>query len=305
MRTHVKAAIISAYLALICIAVLSINTLSDAYHHGIHINVTMPPRSSAPPRTKHTAVEYAVIIKRDIFNPPKPLEVPPPPVPLPPLSAKLLGTAETVDGERVAVIEDAGVDGAQKLYRCGDVISGRLVTSIERDRILLNGGDFDEILNSPLPIDDVLAIAMGRRAPRAANGGGTILQTVKVSAQTSGGIEIADLVPHVDGTGIVGLRVESTARSTILQNIGIEPGDVVVAINGSPADDPLGTMAVVQKLDATKPISLDVLRGGERIALKAQPPEAMENATGSVARARVSNHGSDAASSRRSKSVAA
>ena len=84
--------------------------------------------SSAPPLAREhgarTAVDYAAITQKDIFNPPRPAE---PEVAAPQVSelkARLLGTAPTNGMDSFAIIEDQN-NRQQQLYRVGDQFHGQ------------------------------------------------------------------------------------------------------------------------------------------------------------------------------------
>ena len=66
--------------------------------------------------------------------------------------------------------------------------------------------------------------------------------------------------------GSSGYRVSATADKIILQ-AGLQPGDVLASVNGTPLGDPSRDVALFDKVAALGSVSLSVLRGGKTILM--------------------------------------
>ena len=153
-----------------------------------------------------------------IVAPPPVIAVMPPPPALPPLV--LHGVFAGGPGGGAAVIASGG--GGQRVVRIGrPVAAGVVLTSVGRDHVLLDVG------GAPM------RLAFGRAAEPAA------APAVPAQAAVPAGSSTTDyrlgLRPAApDGGGYV---VKPDARLPLLAAAGLQPGDVIVSVNGSAFDE--------------------------------------------------------------------
>jgi len=69
-----------------------------------------------------------------------------------------------------------------------------------------------------------------------------------------------DLAPVVAGDGITGWRIARLAPSGTLAGLGLREHDVVVAVDGTPADAPASFAAALRAVAGAHTFTLDVLR---------------------------------------------
>lgn len=76
-------------------------------------------------------------------------------------------------------------------------------------------------------------------------------------------IGLVQTEPVMEGDKFLGYRVQPGSDPTLFQRAGLQPGDVVTAVNGIVLDDPAKGAQVVTALAAASTISLAVNRNGE------------------------------------------
>ena len=256
-------------LALGTAAVLIVTTMvREAIAHSqrapIIVKLTEPPPLPKPPR--RSLAEYAVITDRDIFNLPKPPELPPP-VQIVPLNATLLGTALGFEGgEAYAIFED-GKDHQQQLYRVADRFQERTVLRIAWDRVTLKHGDDEEVLKVPLPSDDL---------PRRSGAGEKNPQTSFIlkplpdpggGSGDSGSVWPVQAAAAFEGGKPLGVRVTGVRHGSIFEKTGLKSGDIVKRVNDSALADPLAALGSFKKLEGATKVSLEIVRDGKPLTL--------------------------------------
>ncbi|WP_310498960.1 type II secretion system protein N [Sandarakinorhabdus sp.] len=161
----------------------------------------------------------------------------------------LSGTrVDTVSGRGSAII--AAADGVQQSYGVGDeILPGVTLKAVEFDAVTLSRGGRDEQLfldqSSAAPLSQ---LAPGQQpAPRLA----------------------ADLamVPRLAGTRVTGLILNPKGSGAAFAAAGLQSGDVLVAVDGTPVSALGDPAALARRLDAGGlPITIE--RGGAPITLR-------------------------------------
>jgi general secretion pathway protein C len=229
-----------------------------------------PPAPAA--QAKRNLAYYTPITDKDIFNPPKAVEVDAP-VQVSDLKAKLLGTAPGHGIESFAIIEDQN-NKKQDLYRIGDRLQNRTVSRIEWDRVFLKNGPKEEILK--------LAERTGAGGPEPAaapSGDGGIQSRGETEFQ----IDRAEVdkamenmnqlftqiraVPHFQDGKSAGFRLFAIRRDSIFDKIGLKNGDIISRINGNELSDPARAMSLIQELRNEGRIAVEVTRNREPTTL--------------------------------------
>lgn len=62
--------------------------------------------------------------------------------------------------------------------------------------------------------------------------------------------------------GISGYQVNPGRDAALFSRLGLEPNDVIIAVNGIPLDSPIRSLSVLQTLKKDGPVMVDILRGG-------------------------------------------
>ena len=189
------------------------------------------------------------------------------------LDLKLWGTLVLDPGGRsYAVIEDKKA-GGQHLYQVGDKVQEALVKMILRERVVLDVGGKDEILQieqfdaaansgrgqaaavserpaAPEPEIATRDVALDRQAVESAAGNvGELLKQVRIR-------------PFFQGGKPAGLSLAGITPGSIFEQMGIRNGDVLQAVDGQPIQAVDDVVNFYQGLNSAGEIVIQVRRGG-------------------------------------------
>ncbi len=242
------------------------------------VKLSAPP-PPIPPQASRPASYYELIHQRDIFNSVRPEEKSVvAPVPVTPLKLTLWGVALFENGGSYCVIEDKQ-KREQDLYGIGDVVPGEAeVKAIEWDRVVLNRGGKDEVLEIESASEGGLASRVerlgaarpGGRPPQVAEG------TIQMTGENEYLIDRAEVdkalenmsqlftqiraVPHFEGGKSTGFRLFAIRRGSLFDKIGLKNGDIIQSINGSAMNDPSRAMALLQELRNEGDLEVELIR---------------------------------------------
>lgn len=226
----------------------------------------------------------ATLVGLNLFGAP-----PPPPqiddfaAPPTELKLRLVGTFDDAEGEQGnAIIADT--TGRQARYQVGEILpEGALVLKIQRGKVLLEYRGRRELLAldperearlaSAVPGQPAAASALGADAafvpvvtPLNFGRMSGISMDLPATLPPSAAQRIETLarnlrpVPVVEDGRTVGFRLDS-ANPTALVQFGLEPGDLVTAINGQDLSDPTRAISALQALSQAESAQLTVRRG--------------------------------------------
>ncbi len=186
------------------------------------------------------------------------------------LNFTLLGIlAGTRDAESMALI--AKDNGQEAPYRIGDdVAPGVNLQAIFLDRVILSRNGTLETLrldkNSASNAQVISAIESNNQAatsgtPEAA----VMLAQVRdqVLSDPSKAASFVRLQPITSDAGVRGYRVYPGAQREAFEAAGLQAGDVVTGINGTPLDNPGQALQLLQSLSTASTASLAVERNGQ------------------------------------------
>lgn len=151
--------------------------------------------------------------------------------------------------------------GAAKLYAVGSAVPGGVrLHAVYSDRVLLDRNGVLESLLLPKKLSGLAAAPVAaaqtpaqRLAALAQNGGGGLL----------GGLVRAQAV--FSGGKLSGYRIFPGGRTNVaaFTQLGLRPGDLVTAVNGTPLDDPNRANDILQTLSSMGSANVTVLRNGQ------------------------------------------
>jgi general secretion pathway protein C len=179
----------------------------------------------------------------------------------------LAGTIATSDPKRgVAIISDGG---PSKVYSVGDNVGGASLHSVYLDHVILDRGGALETL--PLP----RLLGPGMRAPpvvRRAAGADprtvAAVDNIRRLVQQDPGIldQVMRTVPSYDTAAgkLRGFRAYPGRNRQIFNKLGLKPGDLVTAINGTPLDDPQRSQEVFNTIQTSDRVTVTIERGGQK-----------------------------------------
>jgi general secretion pathway protein C len=209
---------------------------------------------------------YGVIAARDLFNPAP------------------AGDGRLTDGLRLwgvglhgarghAVIEDVEARH-QELYRVGDTVRGARIIAIAWDRVTLERDGVDATLELAPPGErraaDSATIAAATPRPaseriRRTGADAFIVDRRELEGATSnmsGLMTQLRAVAEVADGRPAGFRLFQIKEDSVFRRLGIQDGDVVQRINGTPVSDPAALLAFLERLRSEPRVAVDIVRAG-------------------------------------------
>jgi general secretion pathway protein C len=228
-----------------------------------------PVLAGAAVRPQRPAVDIQSVISAHLFGVPVIDPGAQDPANAPQSSANLLlaGTIATQDPKHgVAIIGDGG--GPSKVYSVGDRVAGASLHSVYMDRVILDrGGQLETVL---LPR---LQLAMGRGAPPLIRPGAdprtaAAVDNIRRMVQQDPGIldQVMRTVASYDNAAgkLRGFRAYPGRNRQIFNKLGLKPGDLVTAINGTQLDDPQRSQEVFNTIQTSDHVTVTIERGGAK-----------------------------------------
>jgi general secretion pathway protein C len=186
----------------------------------------------------------------------------------------------------IAVIAAAGEP--ERAVRAGeDVVAGVRLAEVHADRVVLSRNGVEETLVLPRDRNfapaDVVRPTPGRAssrtaAPASSGNAPASAPATSASAAPPGSdaqqtlarlrrdpAELArrvQVVPVMDGTRMAGVRLAAGGDAALLGQLGLQPGDVVTAVNGLPVDSLARGQDIMAGLANARSVRVTVQRGG-------------------------------------------
>ena len=189
----------------------------------------------------------------------------------PPTTANLLlnGTIATQNPKHgVAIISDSG---PSKVYSVGDRIGGAALYAVYLDRVVLDRDGSLETLRLPkiLPAVQPPAIVPGYGI---ANGGtAATLNHLRRMVLKDPGIlnTVLRAVPSYDAQAhrMRGFRIYPGINRRAFNVLGLRPGDLVTAIDGTPLDDPQHSQEIFNTIQSADQATVTIDRNGQTLDL--------------------------------------
>ena len=187
---------------------------------------------------------------------------------IPPTAANLVlaGTIATSDPKRgVAIISDGG---PAKVYSVGDNVGGASLHSVYLDHVILDRVGVLETLQLPR------LLGPGMHAPPVVRRGGgdahtvAAVEDIRRRVQQDPGLldQVMRTVPSYDSAAgkLRGFRAYPGRNRQIFSKLGLRPGDLVTAINGTALDDPQRSQEVFNTIQTSDHVTVTVERGGQK-----------------------------------------
>jgi len=264
---------------------------------------TQTSNTAGPLAPKRTLAEYEVINKRNIFNANPPSETPeqpraseplPPPLDVPavPLPLKLVGViaGTGAKAQRFAIIESTANPPMQAVYQIGDIVQHIVIVDIRPDCVVLNRGGGRQDLcfqqdTGATPQQQSAAPAPGAGARAAAPapaprpGDTGILRidpgTWRVGrelllenfANVGSLSSQATVTPYFLQGQQQGFRLSQLKAGGVLQQIGLQEGDVLQTVNGLNIHTPQEALQAYQQLQTESTVRLNILRNNSPTTL--------------------------------------
>lgn len=278
-----------AYMLLVTLAaVLTADIVTSYLSNKLAMPIASQPTQAraTPIRQTRTAFEtYKIIATRNIFNanPPREGKVqkqdtpPPEPIKATELKLNLVGAATGDAHQRYAIIEDLSNRGAQTVYQIGDNIQGAIVVEINPSCIVLDkNGQYESlcfqhesngaaILNRPQrPSPSVTTSQdMGDEGiMRVDNATWRVSRELILEQFSNLGAlsNQARVVPYLVQGQTRGFRLTRLRAGSLLQQIGVQNGDVLQKVNGLNITSPTEALQAFQQLQNESTVRLEILR---------------------------------------------
>jgi len=223
-----------------------------------------PAIPSGPP------VDISGIVNAHLFGiapVPGASELDPSAAPATQMSLVLVGTIAQTDPEKgLAIVGESAA--AARVYAVGKTIAGGArLHSVYPDRVILDRGGKLEALMLPRKFQGggggaqpAATMAAPMRNPEPMLGD----QIRTLAAQNPGAItEIIRPQPVFANGQQRGYRVYPGRNRQQFSKLGLMPGDLVTAINGTPLDDPARGMEILQSINSASEVTVTVERNGQ------------------------------------------
>jgi len=252
------AALIAVELARIAISLLS----------GGPVKSPQPIVSSGAPRAQHAGFDVQSVVSAHLFGvaAPDPSTQDPANAPQSTANLVLTGTIATQDPKRgVAIISDGG---PSKVYSVGDNVGGASLHSVYLDHVILDRSGQLETLLLPRQLGP------GMHAPPVVHRAGgdprtvAAVDNIRRLVQQDPGIldQVMRTVPSYDNAAgrLRGFRAYPGRNRQIFNKLGLKPGDLVTAINGTALDDPQRSQDVFNTIQTSDHATVTIERGGQK-----------------------------------------
>ncbi len=168
-----------------------------------------------------------------------------------------------------------------RVYATGSALPGgtRLV-AVYPDRVILDRGGARESLILPRLSGGAGGAVSANYAPPVDQGGLTPDDMVRqVMGQETTVNELLRPQPVYAGGQLRGFRVYPGRDRTLFARTGLQPGDLVTAINGAALDDPQRGLETLRGIGQGAAVTLTIDRNGQQQQLSIDPAEAVQPLT--------------------------
>jgi general secretion pathway protein C len=222
---------------------------------------------TALPR-QHAAADVQSVVSAHLFGvaAADPAAQDPANVPLSSANLVLLGTIASQDPKHgIAIISDGG---PAKVYSVGDNIAGAALHSVYLDHVLLDRGGALETLLLPRLVNGSRPAAVARRPGGSDARTVAAVDNIRRMVQQDPGIldQVMRTVASYDNTAgkLRGFRAYPGKNRAIFNKLGLKPGDLVTAINGTVLDDPQHSQDVFNTIQTSDHVTVTVERSGQK-----------------------------------------
>jgi len=187
------------------------------------------------------------------------------------LNLVLKGVLASTPMEFGSAIIALGKKGKEDTYAPGDKVSSATLKEIYADRVILERGGKLETLRMP---KDNSSNLIKRSRPDLSRsykpeGPGAVLSDIRkqiLKNPTSFG-KYAIPVPYNENGRLRGYRLQPQGDRSLFDAVGLDPKDVIIAINGVELNNPTKGLKALRSLQKAKSIDITVLRNGAEMPL--------------------------------------
>ncbi|EPI4818058.1 type II secretion system protein GspC [Vibrio alginolyticus] len=188
------------------------------------------------------------------------------------LNLTLVGAVASSDANTsLAVIANRG---KQATYGLGEEIEGTRATlkAVLVDRVIIDNQGRDETLMmqgieyKKLSESPQVAKAQSQRAEAATSGVGEKLEQIReeIAKDPQSVFKYITISPVKKDGDIVGYRVSPGRDAALFNDVGLQPGDIAVQLNGIDLSDPSSSVQLMQVMSDPQELNLTVERDGQQ-----------------------------------------
>jgi general secretion pathway protein C len=255
--------------------------------------MTSPATDPGAPARSGPPIDIQAIVNAHLFGvaaAPGASEVDPSAAPATQMSLVLVGTIAQTDPEKGLAILGESAPNA-KVYAVGKTIPGGVrLHSVYPDRVILDRGGKLEALMLPKKFQGgggpapTATIAAPMRNPEPMLGD----QIRTLAAQNPAAItEIIRPQPVFANGQQRGYRIYPGRNRQQFSKLGLMPGDLVTAINGTPLDDPARGMEILQSINSASEVTVTVERNGQSAQVNINNAQVAADAAAAAAAAQA------------------
>jgi general secretion pathway protein C len=193
------------------------------------------------------------------------------------LNLELKGVLAANPMDKASAIISMGKRGKEDIYGIGDKVSSATVREIYPDRIILERSGRFETLRLPKEFSSNTLIKSSGASPNTSaqpSSPGQVLGNIRkkiIQNPTSFG-QYAIPIPYNENGKLRGYRLQPQKDRALFDQVGLNPSDVVIGINGVKLDNPANGLKALRALQSAKQVNITVLRNGAEIPLSFEIP---------------------------------
>ncbi|MCH8503054.1 MAG: type II secretion system protein GspC [Ectothiorhodospiraceae bacterium] len=163
----------------------------------------------------------------------------------------------------------------ENFYRVGDDLpGGAAIQAIYPDRVILRREGRHETLSLPQErlesggARTAAAPAARTRQPRSDETSELQQMRERLLNNPQEFTRMMDIQPYMDGGELRGVILNPGPEPEMMEAVGLEPGDVVTAINGEPLEGPEAPMNAMRIISQASSLDLTILRDGNQTSVQ-------------------------------------
>ena len=187
------------------------------------------------------------------------------------LNLVLKGVLAATPMKLASVIIAIGKNGNEDIYAVGDKVSSATVKEIHADRVILQRSGRFETLRMPKEFNDSLIKSTSRSGGKSStrSSAGAVLSDVRkqIIKNPTSFTKFATPVPVRENGKLRGYKLRPNGNRVLFDQVGLDPNDIIIAINGVELNNPGKSMKAIRKLQSAKELDITVLRNGAEVPL--------------------------------------
>jgi general secretion pathway protein C len=235
---------------------------------GGHVKSPQPVPTRGVPARTHTGVDVQTVVSAHLFGiaTVDPATQDPANAPLSSANLVLVGTIATTDPTHgLAIISDGG---PTKVFSVKDNVNGATLHSVYLDHVILDRAGVLETLVLPRAQGGVPLSVPSVHRPAGDPRTVAAVDNIRRLVQQDPGIldQVMRTVASYDSAAgkLRGFRAYPGKNRAIFNKLGLKPGDLVTAINGTVLDDPQHSQEVFNTIQTSDHVTVTVERGGQK-----------------------------------------